>query len=255
MRKTVLLSLSVIIVIGAVTAGVVGWYQHENFITTDNAKVSADMATVAVANSGMVTSWSAEVGDKVQVGDQLGREAEQPTESSAKKQQKLMKQPQGMSNSLLQKQNLSPVRQAQLASKASRSQMVAIRSTMDGTIIGMSGQKGLAALKGTSLAMIADLEHPYILAYIDEEDVEDVSKGQKVDVTLDADSSQTLDGKVDKIGYEAGNQLTQQAIDNKASQGNKDRETQRVPVRIKVEDLNGGRWAIPGLSAMIKIHK
>ncbi|SFS89095.1 HlyD family secretion protein [Marininema halotolerans] len=253
MRKAILLSLSFLIVVGAAAAGVVTWVHHEKYISTDNAKVSADTATVVVPKSGLVTKWSVEVGDTVEVGDKLGYEAAQATEEDAKTKDPRLAASKANQSMRLRNPSLMKAQLA-LKAKTAKPEKISLPSTLDGTVIGTSGQKGLVVAKGTPLALIADLKHPYIVAYIDEEDIEDVDKGQEVDVTLDADKGETFTGTVDEIGYEAGNKMTQQAIDNKASQGNKDRETQRVPVRIEVDELDN-QFAIPGLNATVKIHK
>jgi HlyD family secretion protein len=68
-----------------------------------------------------------------------------------------------------------------------------ITAPMDGMVMIKSAEIGEVVAAGTTVATIADLEHPWLRAYINEPDLDRVKLGQKVKLTTD---SRTNKGKV-----------------------------------------------------------
>ena len=68
-----------------------------------------------------------------------------------------------------------------------------ITAPMDGMVMIKSAEIGEVVAAGTTVATIADLEHPWLRAYINEPDLDRVKLGQKVKLTTD---SRTNKGKI-----------------------------------------------------------
>ncbi|MCP1356757.1 HlyD family efflux transporter periplasmic adaptor subunit [Aneurinibacillus migulanus] len=129
-----------------------------------------------------------------------------------------------------------------------------IKAPIEGTVLKTNASPGQMVAQKQPLAMIADMKKMYILAYIDETQIGDVSVGNTVDVYLDAYSSTKFSGEVSEIGYEAGNFLQGGQSSNSQQSSTPSKEVQRVPVKIKVDDFYGNYVAL-GMNAEVKIHK
>ena len=71
--KPVLFALLILLL---AAGGIVGWRYYSsnlNYFTTDNARVTAQMYSVAAPAGGKLLSWDAEIGDRVTEGQILGR--------------------------------------------------------------------------------------------------------------------------------------------------------------------------------------
>lgn len=214
--------LMIILVIAAATV-LYMYNQSLQFIETDNASLSVDQVTVSSTQAGKLTEWSVQTGSKVNKNDRLGTE-----ELIA----------------------LAPGPQTSPQGDASTSKT--IQSPIDGTVIYTHLKNNQTVTQGQPLAVIADLSKVYVVAYIDEDDVKEVSVGKDVDVMIDAYPDQTFSGKVDQIGSAAGKFV--QGSNSIVTSGSDKKEVQRVPVKITLEDFSVDRPVI-GLSATVKIHK
>jgi multidrug resistance efflux pump len=219
-------ALTVLIVILVIAAATVLYMYNQSlqFIETDNATLSADQVTVSSTQAGKLTEWTVQNGSKVNKNDRLGTE-------------KLIASAQGTQT--------SPKADANNTSKA-------IQSPIDGTVIQTNLKNNQTVSQGQPLAVIADLSKVYVVAYIDEDDVKDVSVGKDVDVMIDAYPNQTFSGKVDQVGSSAGKFV--QGSNSVVTSGSDKKEVQRVPIKISLQDFSVDRPVI-GLNATVKIHK
>jgi HlyD family secretion protein len=76
---------------------------------------------------------------------------------------------------------------------------MSILAPFDGQVLYVASQPGDLVSAGAAAAHVADMDHLYVEAQVDESDVADVSLGQPADVTLDALSDVTLTGAVAAI--------------------------------------------------------
>ncbi len=84
---------------------------------------------------------------------------------------------------------------------------VIVRAPLTGTIISLQVKSGDKVMEGDTVGQIADLRHFIIEALVDEIDVNEVSKGQKVKITSDAFDA-VLEGEVTYVapaGIKVGN--------------------------------------------------
>lgn len=74
-RQVILVNLIVFIVVIAVAlAGVWYFYNRHNYLTVDDAQVTADMSYVVGTTPGKLTKWTLSEGSSVHTGDVIGQE-------------------------------------------------------------------------------------------------------------------------------------------------------------------------------------
>ena len=104
---------------------------------------------------------------------------------------------------------------------------------MDGTIVKNEAKEGQIVQAGQTLAKTIDMDHLYITANIEENDLKDIEKGDKVDIVVDGDSGTTFEGNVEEIGYATNS--TFDLLSQSNSSGNYTKVTQKVPVKISIK--------------------
>ena len=125
-----------------------------------------------------------------------------------------------------------------------------IKAEIDGTIARRSVEPGQMVGPDHPLAAIVDLDDTWVVANLKETQLDDVKAGQRVDVSIDTFSGE-LHGKVDSIAAGTGSRFSLLPPDN--ASGNFIKVTQRVPVKIKLDD-RAGKILRPGMSADVTIH-
>lgn len=130
-------------------------------------------------------------------------------------------------------------------------QAMNIQAPMDGTIVKNELSAGQMVAAGQTLAQIVDLGKLYIEANIEETVIKDVSVGQEVDVTVDAEEGTKIKGTVKKIGKATNSVFS--LLPQQTASGDYTKVTQRIPVIIEME--NYPDTVVPGMNASIMIHK
>ncbi|WAG30393.1 HlyD family efflux transporter periplasmic adaptor subunit [Staphylococcus chromogenes] len=214
MKKIITINIVTILLI--LIIGAVAFYfynQSANYIKTDNAKVDSEQMKLSSPIPGQITKLNAKEGDKLNEGETVA-------EVTGKGQDG---QPQKME----------------------------IKMPKDGTIAKMDGQENGMAQAGQPMAYAYNMNDLYITANIDETDVKDLSENEKVDVSIDGQSSQ-IKGRVDRIGNATASSFSLMPSSN--SDGNYTKVTQVVPVKIKL-DNQPSKGIVPGMNAEVSIHK
>lgn len=72
--KRTLIIIGIIVLALIIGGGIIYYYNYENshYVKTDDAQISADMLYITPQISGAVTSWNANIGDRVTKGEVLG---------------------------------------------------------------------------------------------------------------------------------------------------------------------------------------
>ncbi|PTG07874.1 HlyD family efflux transporter periplasmic adaptor subunit [Staphylococcus chromogenes] len=214
MKKIITINIVTILLI--LIIGAVAFYfynQSANYIKTDNAKVDSEQMKLSSPIPGQITKLNAKEGDKLNEGDTVA-------EVTGKGQDG---QPQKME----------------------------IKMPKDGTIAKLDGQENGMAQAGQPMAYAYNMNDLYITANIDETDVKDLSENEKVDVSIDGQSSQ-IKGRVDRIGNATASSFSLMPSSN--SDGNYTKVTQVVPVKIKL-DNQPSKGIVLGMNAEVSIHK
>jgi membrane fusion protein (multidrug efflux system) len=111
-------------------------------------------------------------------------------------------------------------------------------------------QVGAAVVPGLAMVTLVRSEQAWIEANYKETDLDKMAPGQPAEIRLDAYPSTRIRGHVASIGRGTGSEFSVLPAQN--ASGNWVKVTQRVPVRIAIDD-NPGRPMIAGLSANVKI--
>jgi membrane fusion protein (multidrug efflux system) len=125
-----------------------------------------------------------------------------------------------------------------------------VHAEIAGQINKRSVEPGQLVSPDRMLMAIVDLSDTWVVANLKETQVADIRSGQPVDVEIDAFPG-TLKGHVDSVAAGTGARFSLLPPEN--ATGNFIKVTQRVPVKILIDD-RGGRALRPGMSAEVVIH-
>lgn len=191
------------------------WYQNTHYVSTEDARVDGSIIKVSPHIAGQIIELPVEENQYVKQGEVIGR---------------------------LSDATLTPGLNLDLT---------LIKAPISGTVIKKIGHVGEMASPGVPVAMLADLNNLYVTANIEENVLEKVKVGQTVDYTVDTFPGVQFKGKVISIGHAANSVFSLLPQQNTGNTFTK--ITQRVPVKISIEDYQG-RMLLPGMSAVIRIH-
>ncbi|NOV01085.1 HlyD family secretion protein [Paenibacillus planticolens] len=213
-RKLILIVILAVIVISGAYIGGYYWYQGANYVATDNARISGDIYRVMPRISGKINTLGVKIGDTV-VADQIVGQQDITN----------------LSNSLLDQASL--------------------RSPISGTVIQTSAKVGEVVAPGQSVAMIVDKNALFVSADIDETKIKKIHVGQLVTFDIDTYGGTEFQGKVTEIGQATASTFS--LLPTTSSSGNFTKVTQRMNVKVSIDDYKGLDLA-PGMNASIKIH-
>ncbi|MZQ82200.1 HlyD family efflux transporter periplasmic adaptor subunit [Paenibacillus sp. 5J-6] len=213
-RKLILIIILAVIVISGAYIGGYYWYQGANYVATDNARISGDIYRVMPRIAGKINTLGIKMGDTV-VADQIVGQQDITN----------------LSNSLLDQASL--------------------RSPISGTVIQTSAKVGEVVAPGQSIAMIVDKNALFVSADIDETKIQKIHVGQPVSIDIDTYGKTEFQGKILEIGQATASTFS--LLPTTSSSGNFTKVTQRMSVKISIDDHKGLDLA-PGMNAAIKIH-
>ena len=219
-----------ILIAALVVGGAYGynfWYESEVYYKTDNAAVTADSVTITPLMTGPVAGWYVAEGDAVMSGQTLGKQdLEYLVQSSA------------VSASQLEQSAGVAVSRAE------------IKTPISGKVVQSNVIVGETVAPGMTVAVVADTANMYIIANVEETQINRISIGQRVEITIDAYPRKKFTGFVESIG-----ETTQSAFGaiNLNTSGSYSKVMQLVPVKINVADLNSLSLRM-GYNATVKIR-
>ena len=111
-----------------------------------------------------------------------------------------------------------------------------VTSPIDGVVARKISHIGEVVAAGQPIAVIVNLNHIWVEANLEETQVEHVRLGQSVDIQVDAYPDTKFTGKVINIGAAAASQFA--LIPDNRSAGNFTKVTQRIPIKIELDDPN-----------------
>lgn len=197
-RKKLIIGILAVIVIALGSIVFYYWYENTYYVSTDDARVSADLVNVTPQISGKLLELNVEEGDVVTKDQILAR----------------------------QEMNNLP--------DSSIDQSL-VRSPINGIVVKKQGTIGELWSPGQSLATLVDPNKFYITADIEETKLGKVRVGQTVDITIDQFDSQKFTGKVRSVGEAANSALS---ILPASTSGTFTKVVQRIPVKIEINKFN-----------------
>ena len=154
------------------------------------------------------------------------------------------------------------IQMAEARVKEARAQLVSFKYLLDncyiiascnGIVSKKSVEKGQLCLAGTALAMLIDLDNIWVTANLKETQLDKISNGQKVDISVDAYPEVKITGEVQSISGATGPKFALLPADN--ATGNFVKVTQRVPVRISIKNIRNDehKQLVPGMNVIVDI--
>jgi multidrug resistance efflux pump len=214
----ILVPLLIIIAFAAVGGGVAYWlYNNYMYYGTDDAQVNGQLLNVSAPSAGTLSSLNVKQGDTVTAGQSLG--------------------------------TITP---ASAAGASASPASLTLTSPINGTVLQVPSVQGQTLVPGLTLLTITDLHALNVVAYVDENAINNVSVGQSVDIHVDAYSDTSFSGHVQRIVQAAAGEFSLLPTQDNAS-GNFTKVGQRIPVVITLDTL-GGKDLVPGMSAEVTIH-
>ena len=125
-----------------------------------------------------------------------------------------------------------------------------VRAEIAGTISKRTVESGQLVSPDRALMAIVDLSDIWVVANFKETQLAEIAPGQSVEVEIDTFSGK-LDGHVESVAAGTGARFSLLPPEN--ATGNFIKVTQRVPVKIKVDNRHG-HVLRPGMSAEVVVH-
>jgi multidrug resistance efflux pump len=173
------------------------WYMNNHYVSTEDARVSADMYKVSPQISGEILEINVQEGQAVRAGEVVAR---------------------------LSDTALSP---------SANTDLTLVKAPSDGLVVKKLAQPGEVAAAGQPILMLVDPRGLYVTANIEEDKLSRVRAGQKVDISLDAQPGKKYAGHVERIGKAS---LSAFSLLPAASGSSFTKVVQRVPVKIVFDE-------------------
>jgi len=197
-RKVLIIGILVAIVLAL--GGIVFYYWYENtyYVSTDDARVSADLVSVTPQISGKLLELNIQDGDVV------------------------------TQNQILARQEMNNLPDSSVDQSL-------VRAPISGIVIKKQGTIGEVWAPGQTLVTLVDPNKLYITADIEETKLGKVNVGQSVDITIDQYDSEKFTGKVKSVGQATNSALSLFAA---STSGTFTKVVQRIPIKIELDKFN-----------------
>ncbi len=198
--KRKLLIIGILIAIIAALGGIVFYYWYENnyYVSTEDARVSADLVSVTPQISGKLLELDVEEGDVV------------------------------TKNQILARQEMNSLPDSSIDQSL-------VRSPISGVIIKKQGTIGEVWAPGQTLVTLIDPNKLYITADIEETKLGKIRVGETVDITIDQYDSQKFTGKVRSVGEATNSAIS---ILPSSTSGTFTKVVQRIPIKIELDKFD-----------------
>ena len=223
MRRTILVPLLIFVALAAIGGAVAYWiYDSYNFYRTDDAQVSAKTVSVSAPVAGTLTSLTVKLGDQVTAGQTIGAITPISTISTS------------------------------IGGTTSSPTPLNLTSPIDGTILQVATVQGQNVSPGLPVVQVTNTNQLAVIAYVNENSINNVDVGQSVDISIDAYSGTSFSGHVVQIVPAAAGVFS--LIPNQdPTSGNFTKVGQRIPVIVSL-DSNQSKLIVTGMSASVTIH-
>ena len=221
----ILLSVLALIIVGGSLFGYRSWYNSAHFVSTDNAKIVADLIQVGSINAGRILRMDVDVGTPVTEG-QLIAIVDIPT--------------------VISKSDTTNT--AKLGFRDVQDQIAEVLAPRSGVIAARWAKVGDTVPSGQPIVTLMDPRKVWVVANIEEGKIGRIQPGQRVEVRVDT-LDRTISGRVDTISPVTA--ATFSLLPARSSSSKFNKVSQLVPVKITLDEAN--LRLIPGSSVGIKI--
>lgn len=152
--------------------------------------------------------------------------------------------------------NAALIKQKEAESELARQELkqAFILAPFDGIATKRAVQYGQYISTGQTLLALVDNRSVWVLANFKETQLAKIKKGQDVKIFIDAMPDLKLEGTVESFAGATGAKFSLIPPDN--ATGNFTKVVQRIPVRIKIKEMDSveGNGLFPGLSVSVHVH-
>ncbi|MCX6004483.1 MAG: efflux RND transporter periplasmic adaptor subunit [Chloroflexi bacterium] len=218
----VVFAVVIILILGGIGTGAYLGYQSVNYVSTDNARISAGLIPVSVLSSCQIISLDVDYGSFVEKGQKIAVVG-QPRPANPSDKQGFKEIPMGRAN---------------------------IESPVDGYIAAVWTYPGAVVNAGSPVVTVYDISNTWVTANISEAEFHRIKPGQDVEISVDSLGGTKLRGRVE--GIAAATAATFSLLPQNNTTGNFIKVVQVVPVKISVENPSN-YLLVPGTSVEVKI--
>ena len=265
-----LVGTAVLMLLAVAVAGVWVWLSL-GYITTDDARIKADIVTISTEVPGRISALLKDEGDGVKPGDILveldKREIliriEQHKASVDRARSQLLQAERELGQAgdgprreigqadLLAKKARVRQAEAELRELEFRQGLMTLRSPVKGVVVKKNSHRGEFVQPGQPVFMVVDTSRYWVEANVDETQIRFVQPGNKATVKLDSYPGVQFDGQVVDIGGATTSEFS--LFSPHKLTGVFIKSTQKLPVKIAVENTDGILRV--GMLAVVRIEK
>ncbi|MCY4439968.1 MAG: HlyD family secretion protein [Deltaproteobacteria bacterium] len=265
-----LVGTAVLMLLAVAVAGVWVWLSL-GYITTDDARIKADIVTISTEVPGRISALLKDEGDGVKPGDILveldKREIliriEQHKASVDRARSQLLQAERELGQAgdgprreigqadLLAKKARVRQAEAELRELEFRQGLMTLRSPVKGVVVKKNSHRGEFVQPGQPVFMVVDTSRYWVEANVDETQIRFVKPGNKATVRLDSYPGVQFDGEVVDIGGATTSEFS--LFSPHKLTGVFIKSTQKLPVKIAVENTDGILRV--GMLAVVRIEK
>jgi RND family efflux transporter MFP subunit len=253
-----------VVLILALLGAIAWWFLFRPFVTTDDARVAMTLVRVSPSSvSGRIEKVNVEEGSRVKAGDilvEIDHRIPQANFDRAKARSILASRELGRLQNLTRQGSATPQALDQARANDATAQVeltlaqvalenTYLRSPFNGIVIQKLAEVGNLLEQNQTALVVADEDHAWIAANIEETAIGEVRVGQPVEVTIDEGGK--MKGKITEIRASVASQFA--LIPSDTGAGNYTKVVQRVPVRIALENPDH-RPLRAGQSVEIKVR-
>lgn len=225
-KMLIILSMLALIIVGGSLFGYRSWYNSSYFVSTDNAKVVADLVKVGSLNAGRILRMEVDLGSPVTEGQLIA----------------IVDIPAVISKS-------DTTNTAKLGFRDVQDQFVEVLAPRSGVVAARWAKAGDTVPAGQPIITLMDAREVWVVANIDEGKIDKVRLGQLVDVRVDT-LGRTVSGTVANISPVTA--ATFSLLPSQSSSSNFNKVSQLVPVKVVFSEAI--LQLIPGSSVGVKIR-
>ena len=225
-KMLIILSVLALVIVGGSLFGYRSWYNSSHFVSTNNAKVVADLVQVGSLNAGRILRMEVDLGSPVTEGQLIA----------------IVDIPAVISKS-------DTTNTAKLGFRDVQDQFVEVLAPRSGVVAARWAKAGDTVPAGQPIITLMDAREVWVVANIDEGKIHKVRLGQLVDVRVDT-LGRTVSGTVATISPVTA--ATFSLLPSQNSSSNFNKVSQLVPVKVIFSEAN--LQLIPGSSVGVKIR-
>ena len=269
-KKRWLAGTAAVMLLAIAAFGVWVW-SSLGYITTDDARVKADIVTISTEAPGRIDALLKDEGDAVSAGEvmveldkreiQIRIEQHKAAVDYARSQ--LLQAERGLSHAadarrreigeadLLAKKARVREAEAELRELEFRLGLMTLRSPVKGVVVKKNAHPGEFVQPGQPVFMVVDSSRYWVEANVDETQIRFVRPGSTATVRLDSYPGLQFDGEVTDVGGATTSEFS--LFSPQKLTGVFIKSTQKLPVKIAVENADGILRV--GILAVVRIEK